>query len=55
MEVDAEDVGTVNVEGMGVNKLKDVVGICAGSAGAAGLPVNGVDAASVASKSEVGD
>jgi hypothetical protein len=50
--VDDEDVGTVMVEGMGVNKFNPAVGIWPGLIGAAGLPASGVDAASVASRSE---
>ena len=50
--VDAGDAG--DAAGRGVDKLKAEVGVCAGSMVAAGFPESGVDAASVASRFEVG-
>lgn len=50
------DVGTVNVEGIGVETTDDNVGdLLASPDGVVGLPVSGVEAASVASRLEVGD
>ena len=48
-----DEVGTVKVDEMGVNKLKGDVGVRAGFTVAAASPESGVDADSVANRFEV--